>query len=110
MNIIQLTSSGTLTANLINTSGLITANAGLTIPSGQTLTSSGTLTANGQIVRLTGVVADNVKTDLINMVNSLTSQYSIKFVQHRITSTDSDIIYNKLIMGQNTPTLPYHLE
>ena len=41
-----LTSSGTLTASVINASGLITGNAGLTIPSGQTLISSGTLNAN----------------------------------------------------------------
>ena len=48
----------------------------------------GNITTVGLIRRLTGVVADNVKTDLITMADSTTTPYSIKFVQHRVTSTD----------------------
>ena len=80
-----LTSSGTLTANIINASGLITGNAGLTIPSGQTLTSSGTLTAN--IINASGTLTANiinasgpitVTNTAVVTSNILTMQYNIQ--------------------------------
>ena len=88
-----ITASGLISANggiTLGTSSLLTAGNGITIATAKTLTLTGTanIVANGLISRLTGTVADNIKTDLITMADSTTTPYSIKFVQHRVTSTD----------------------